>query len=71
MRGRVMALYSIAFLGTAPIGGPFVGWIAQTLGPSVGFFVAGAVCVVVSSSVPINRCMTNMVEVVGRCPQND
>jgi MFS family permease len=29
MRGRVMALYSILFLGSTPIGGPLAGWIAQ------------------------------------------
>jgi MFS family permease len=29
MRGRVMALYSILFLGSTPIGGPLSGWIAQ------------------------------------------
>ena len=28
MRGRVMALYSIVFLGSTPIGGPLVGWIS-------------------------------------------
>ena len=33
LRGRVMALFGIAFLGSTPIGGPLVGWIAQTLGP--------------------------------------
>jgi MFS family permease len=32
MRGRVMALYSILFLGSTPIGGPLAGWIAQGLG---------------------------------------
>jgi MFS family permease len=29
MRGRVMALYAIAFLGSTPIGAPLVGWIAD------------------------------------------
>ena len=33
MRGRVMALWGVAFLGTTPIGGPIVGWIAQTTNP--------------------------------------
>ena len=28
MRGRVMALYSVVFLGSTPIGAPFVGWLA-------------------------------------------
>ena len=29
MRGRVMALYSVVFLGSTPIGGPLAGWVAQ------------------------------------------
>ena len=33
MRGRVMALYSVAFLGSTPVGGPIVGWVGQTIGP--------------------------------------
>ncbi|MDP9225865.1 MAG: MFS transporter [Actinomycetota bacterium] len=41
MRGRVMALYSVVFLGTTPIGSPLVGWIAQTSGARTAFYVAG------------------------------
>jgi len=33
MRGRVMALFSLVFLGSTPIGGPLVGWIAERFGP--------------------------------------
>ncbi|MEW6059052.1 MAG: MFS transporter [Actinomycetota bacterium] len=44
MRGRVMALYGIAFLGVAPVGGPLAGWLADRFGTrlSIGFggFVA-------------------------------
>jgi MFS family permease len=32
MRGRVMALWFLAWQGTTPLGGPLVGWIAQELG---------------------------------------
>ena len=32
MRGRVMALYLIVFLGATPIGSPVVGWVAETYG---------------------------------------
>jgi MFS family permease len=32
MRGRVMALWALAWLGSTPIGGPLVGWIAQDFG---------------------------------------
>ena len=35
MRGRVMALYAIAFLGSTPIGGPTIGWISQHFGAAV------------------------------------
>jgi MFS family permease len=41
MRGRVMALYSVVFLGTTPIGSPLMGWIAQVAGPRMSFYVAG------------------------------
>jgi MFS family permease len=30
MRGRVMALYFVLFLGSTPIGAPIVGWIAES-----------------------------------------
>lgn len=49
MRGRVMALYSMAFLGTAPIGGPVVGWIGEHLGPGAGFLVGALACIVAGS----------------------
>jgi len=41
MRGRVMALYLLVFLGSTPIGGPIVGAIAEVLGPRAGFAAGG------------------------------
>ncbi len=41
MRGRVMALYAMAFLGTTPIGAPLVGAIAQWTNPRVSLLVRG------------------------------
>jgi MFS family permease len=41
MRGRVMALYSVVFLGSTPIGAPLVGWLAEEAGPRAGL-LAGA-----------------------------
>lgn len=32
MRGRVMALWAIAWLGSTPVGGPIIGWIGQDFG---------------------------------------
>lgn len=45
MRGRVMALWSIAFLGTTPIGGPLVGWVAEVAGPRLALALGGAATV--------------------------
>jgi MFS family permease len=42
MRGRVMALYSVVFLGSTPIGAPLTGWLAQTYDPRVALLLAAA-----------------------------
>lgn len=42
MRGRVMALWGVAFLGSTPLGGPLIGWIGQEFGARVALAV-GAV----------------------------
>jgi MFS family permease len=47
MRGRVMALYSVVFLGSTPIGAPLVGWVAEAAGPRAGL-LAGAVAALVA-----------------------
>ncbi|HET9676315.1 MAG TPA: MFS transporter [Solirubrobacterales bacterium] len=40
MRGRVMALYSVVFLGSTPIGGPLAGWLAQSYDPRIALLLA-------------------------------
>jgi MFS family permease len=42
LRGRVMALYTVVFLGSTPIGAPLVGWLAEIGGPPAGLLL-GAV----------------------------
>ena len=42
MRGRVMALYSVVFLGSTPIGAPLTGWLAQSYDPRIALVLAGA-----------------------------
>jgi MFS family permease len=44
MRGRVMALWSVAFLGSTPIGGPLIGWIVARSSARVGLAVGAASC---------------------------
>jgi MFS family permease len=41
MRGRVMALYSIVFIGSTPIGAPLVGWLASAVDPRAGLALGG------------------------------
>jgi MFS family permease len=41
LRGRVMALYAMVFLGSTAIGAPAVGWLAEVGGPRAGLW-AGA-----------------------------
>ncbi len=41
MRGRVMAVYVMAVLGSTPIGGPLVGWISEEFGPRYGLAIGG------------------------------
>jgi MFS family permease len=45
MRGRVMALYGIVFLGGTPFGGPISGWVGETLGPRAGIALGGVIAV--------------------------
>jgi MFS family permease len=42
MRGRVMALYGLLFLGSTPVGGPLLGWISGRWGARSGLALGGA-----------------------------
>jgi len=46
MRGRVMALWAVAFIGSTPIGGPLIGWITSVAGARVGLGVGASSCFV-------------------------
>jgi MFS family permease len=35
-RGRVMALWSVVYLGSTTVGGPIVGWVSEHAGPRAG-----------------------------------
>ncbi|MEU6197890.1 MFS transporter [Streptomyces sp. NPDC047061] len=43
MRGRVMALYMMVFMGGSPIGAPIAGWITDAYGVRAGLAVGGAI----------------------------
>jgi MFS family permease len=39
MRGRVLALLAVVFLGSTPIGGPIAGWVSEKLGARAGLLL--------------------------------
>jgi MFS family permease len=54
MRGRVMALYALVFLGSTPLGGPLIGWISQQWGARSGLFVGGATSLVAAAAAALS-----------------
>lgn len=50
MRGRVMALYVLVFLGGTPFGAPVIGALAEALGPRSSLLIGGAVSAVAAVS---------------------
>jgi MFS family permease len=48
LRGRAASLYFWAFLGGAPLGGLFAGWLVSLGGTRLAFYVAGTIAVLTS-----------------------
>jgi MFS family permease len=48
MRGRVMALWFVAFQGSTPIGGPIVGWVIAVAGARAGLGLGAITCIAVA-----------------------
>jgi len=46
MRGRVMALWSMAFFGSTAIGGPLIGWIGETYGAKWSLIIGGIAAII-------------------------
>ncbi|MEQ1785645.1 MAG: MFS transporter [Acidimicrobiales bacterium] len=44
MRGRVLALLAVVFLGSTPIGGPIAGWVSETFGARWALGLGAATC---------------------------
>jgi MFS family permease len=51
MRGRVMALYLVCFMGGTPFGAPIVGWLAGVAGPRWGLVGGGLICLVTTLAI--------------------
>ena len=44
MRGRVLAIQAMVFLGSTPVGGPIVGWVAESWGSRAAIALGGVSC---------------------------
>jgi len=53
MRGRVMALYMMVFLGATPVGSPIVGWISEAFGPRWSILVGSIATAVVAAGATV------------------
>jgi MFS family permease len=51
MRGRVMSLYMMVFVGGTPIGGPVMGWVTDTFGARIGFLSGGLISAAAAAAV--------------------
>jgi MFS family permease len=49
MRGRVMALWAVGFMGSTPVGGPVIGWVVQVAGARSGLAVGAVSCLVAAA----------------------
>jgi len=70
MRGRVMALFSVAFLGSTPIGGPIVGWVSQAFGARAGLALGG-LAALLAALVAGRRRVRRLVLRAGAAPEHD
>ena len=48
-RGRVMALWAVAFLGSTPLGAPIIGAVSEHLSPRGGLAIGGFACLVAAA----------------------
>ena len=52
-RGRVMALYTMIFLGVTPFGAPLIGWVAEQFGARWSMAVGGVASILVAVGVAL------------------
>jgi MFS family permease len=53
VRGRVMGLYMLVFLGGTPIGSPLVGWAAERFGARMSLIAGGVISAVAAAGVAL------------------
>lgn len=49
LRGRVMGIYLLIFMGGTPLGAPLIGWLAESIGIRMAVFLCGVVVLLASA----------------------
>jgi MFS family permease len=70
MRGRVMSLYTLVFLGSTPVGSPLIGWVAEEWGArwSVGVGAIASLAVALAAAIWIKFRWHMSLEVTSLLP---
>lgn len=64
IRGRVMAFWVMVIVGGQAIGGPLMGWIAETIGPQNAMIVSGAVPAAAAVAIALVLARSGRLKVV-------
>jgi MFS family permease len=67
MRGRVMALWAVAFLGSTPIGGPIAGLVSQHFGGRAGLALGAVACL---AAAALGAVAARREDLVARAPRS-
>lgn len=68
MRGRVMGIYMLCFLGGTPLGSPVLGWLADVLDPRAPLVIGGAISLVSGIGAALYLMRHQRVRVTVRRP---
>ncbi|MFC0622880.1 MFS transporter [Kribbella deserti] len=66
MRGRVMGVYMLVFIGGGALGGPAVGWIAEHAGPRVSLLLAGLIPAAATLLIAVKLARSSRLRLVLR-----
>jgi MFS family permease len=63
MRGRVMGLYMLVFLGGTPLGSPLAGWVAEAYGARMSMIAGGLISVIATVVMTVLLARSRGVQV--------
>jgi len=68
MRGRVMSLWAVTFMGSTPVGGPIIGLVSQQTNPRWGLAIGGIAALVAAVFAVVAGKYRAAVRAVGKEP---